>query len=291
MILEYDARAIAPHQFRDGMLAHGTMVLRNAVPPEVIEPLGAAVEAMMDHYDAIPADVIRREMEHEGAARRGIWLEILEDGVHYNQDLVVHSQGLHTLFDPLRKSNLIDLVSRAWPEMEVRENFITNVRRLLPPGKPGYGDTPLASHIDAQFHQHELLGINFWTPLTNAGIEEPGLAVIPIGVEDTRRYLEYNPDGYERRPGDIGHMHQFRTEKLEPTALQQSGLANSIVRPKLRPGDVLAFTNFTIHATSVEPHMTKQRTSIEVRVLLLDRPKAPSPTSELDSVGESLTAG
>jgi hypothetical protein len=289
MILEYDAQAITPEQFRDGMLARGTMVLRKAVPLEVIEPLGAAVQDMMDHYDAIPADVIHREMEHEHPVRRGIWQEILEDGVHYNQDLVVHSQGRHTLFDPLRKSHLIDLVSKAWPEMEVRENFITNARRLLPPGKLGYGDTPLAPHVDAQFHQHELLGINFWTPLTNAGIEEPGLAVIPMSVEDTRRYLEYNPDGHERRPGDIGHMHQFRTEKMELAALEQSGLAKAIVRPKLQPGDVLAFTNFTIHATSVEPHMTKERTSVEVRVLLLDRPKAPAPRGWLGSVRQRLT--
>jgi len=246
------------------MLRHGAIVLRNAVPRAVLDPISDCIASMLEHYDQIPKEVIIRETEFEFPGKQQEWREIMIDGVHYNLDLVAFSQGRHSLFDPFRKSGLSDLTREAWPEMEVRENFITNVRRVFSAEATGYGDSPLSAHVDAQFHQHDLLGINFWTPLTDAGIDQPGLAVVPMGVEETRAYLEYNPEGYERTDQDIGLMHHFRTRKLE-----SDDLAARFVRPQLRPGDVLAFTNYTIHATSVLPHMTKSRTSIEMRVLLL----------------------
>jgi ectoine hydroxylase-related dioxygenase (phytanoyl-CoA dioxygenase family) len=287
MIPDLDIMNVSPGQFREHMLARGTVILRRAVPSAVVEPLGHAVQCMMDHYDAIPADVIRREMEHEEPGRKNMWQEVLKSGVHYNADLIAFSQGRHSLFDPFRKSRLAELVSQAWPEKEVRENFITNVRRVFGAERLGYADTPLATHIDAMVHQHETLGINFWTPLTNAGIEEPGLAVIPMSVHDTRVYLEYDPKGYALRPDDIGNLRYFRYEKLDPAALESAGMTGRFERPMLRPGDVLAFTNYTIHATSVEPRMTKHRVSIEVRILLFDRPGTADLETKRGTAGAS----
>lgn len=270
-MLEFDARTVSPEVFRKAIISHGSVILRNAVPDSLIIPLGDAVEAMMKHYDAIPAEIIRREMEFDEAARQNVWREILNDGVHYNADLVTFSQGRHSLFDPLRRTRLQTLLEEGWPEKLVRENFVTNVRRIYSRDSSGYADTPLEPHIDAMFHQHDNLGINFWTPLTDAGIDQPGLAVMPMGVEETQAFVEYNPDGYERASHDHANMHLFRYQKLEPQALRDAGLADRFIRPKMRRGDILAFTNYTIHATSMEPHMTKCRTSIEVRVLLYER--------------------
>jgi len=39
-------------------------------------------------------------------------------------------------------------------------------------------------------HQHDQLGVNFWLPLTTAGANRPGLAIVPLGVEETKNYLK-----------------------------------------------------------------------------------------------------
>jgi hypothetical protein len=248
------------------MLSKGTVLLRNAVPDDVISPIAEEVERMLDHFDEIPADVIRREMDSEDSYRRSVWSQILSDGVHYNYDFVVFSKGRHSLYDPVRKSLLYRLIAEGWPQQKIVENPITNVRRVFAGDATGYADKPLSAHVDAMFHQHDTLGINFWLPLTTAGTDRPGIAVVPLGVEETKQYLEFNPKGYEQRDGDFGSMRHFRSEKLAADKLQRAGL--HFAMPHMKPGDALAFTNFTIHATHVTEAMTHPRTSIEGRMLI-----------------------
>ena len=248
------------------MLSAGVILLRGAVSDEIILPIAEEIERMMDHFDGIPAEVLQREMESEDAYRRSILSQILKSGVHYNYDLVVFSRGRHSLYDPIRKSLLAGLMAEAWPDQKIRENPITNVRRVFPKNSSGYSDMPLTAHVDAMFHEHDKLGINFWLPLTSAGKERPGLALVPMGVEETKIYLEYNAQGYEPREPDIASMNHFRTEKLELESLREAGM--KFVKPYMNPGDALAFTNFTIHATYIHEAMTHPRTSIEGRMLV-----------------------
>jgi hypothetical protein len=116
------------------------------------------------------------------------------------------------------------------------------------------------------FHQHDILCVNFWLPLTTAGKDRPGIAIVPMGVEESKSYLEYSANGYEPRELDFAYMHHFRHEKLEPAKLQEAGL--HFIIPHMNPGDALAFTNFTIHATYVDEGMVHPRTSIEGRMLI-----------------------
>jgi hypothetical protein len=265
-LLEIEAKEISPLEFRTRMLSHGAVFLRHAVPDDVILPLAEEIERMIDHFDGIPAEVIRREMQSDDAYRRSVWSQVLRNGVHYNYDLVVFSRGRHSLYDPIRKSLLANLLRDGWSGHQIVENSVTNVRRVFPANATGYSDTPLKSHVDAMFHQHDALGINFWLPLTTAGKDRPGLAVVPMGIEESKRYLEYSAHGHEPRDGDFAAMHHFRHEKLEPEKLQAAGL--NFVIPHMNPGDTLAFTNFTIHATYVDEGMAHPRTSIEGRMLI-----------------------
>lgn len=66
-------------------------------------------------------------------------------------------------------------------------------------------------------------------------------------------------------------MNLFKHRHLTADALTGLGLDAAFVHPMLEPGDVLAFSNYTIHETSVRPGMNRPRTNIEVRVLLLDK--------------------
>ena len=244
-LLQIDAKAITPSEFRSRMLSAGVILLRGAVSDEIILPIADEIERMMDHFDGIPAEVLQREMESEDAYRRSILLQILKSGVHYNYDLVVFSRGRHSLYDPIRKSLLGQAGLR---------------------NSTGYSDMPLTAHVDAMFHGHDRLGINFWLPLTTAGKERPGLALVPMGVEETKIYLEYNAEGYEPREPDFASMNHFRTEKLELESWREAGM--TFVKPHMNPGDALAFTNFTIYATYIHEAMTHPRTSIEGRMLV-----------------------
>jgi hypothetical protein len=54
-------------------------------------------------------------------------------------------------------------------------------------------------------------------------------------------------------------------------SLGKHGLLKYVWAPQFEKGDILAFTNFTMHATHCLPTMTLPRASVEVRVNLLNR--------------------
>jgi len=268
MMIETSALYLTPDLLRSALLDYGSLLIRDAIEPNVIAPLALEVDRMLAHYDEIPPEVLKREMENDCEERKDLWRQILCDGVHYNYDLVTFSQGRHSLFDPIRKSVLASILKLTWPTISIVENHITNVRRIAPKRDFRYSDEPLHAHVDAMFHQSDNLGINFWTPLTEAGGDAPGLAVLPLGPAEALNYLEYNPAGHDPLPGDFANMGRFAHRKLTPERLAEANLDRLWQRPVMQPGDVLAFTNFTIHSTSVLAGMTKPRTSIEARVLL-----------------------
>ena len=269
---EFQMADIDPATFRNAMTEQGAVLIRSAVPPAIIEPLAAEVEAMMDHYSAIPKAVIARESRYELPMIAAFWKDRYDKATHYNQDLITFSKGRFSLFDVLRGSGLAMLAEQAFPDRLVWENFISNVRRVYPvQSEDVRGDAPLHIHVDAQFHQHTSLGINFWTPLTPAGLDSPGIQVLPLGVERTRKYLDYSETGHDDVVQVLASQHHFRCERMELAALDAVGLLEQFWAPEMDPGDVLAFTNFTMHASYVEAGMTLPRTSIEARVLLHDR--------------------
>jgi hypothetical protein len=111
-----------------------------------------------------------------------------------------------------------------------------------------------------------MLSINFWTPLVACGVDAPGLKVIPLGVAKTKSYLEYNSDGHQLQAGDFAYMAKFRCSKMELAALEEHDLIKRVWAPEFNAGDVLAFTNFTMHATHHTKTMSNPRTSVEVRI-------------------------
>jgi hypothetical protein len=59
-------------------------------------------------------------------------------------------------------------------------------------------------------------------------------------------------------------MRHFRRKHLQLGKLQAAGL--NFIRPHMSLGDIVVFTNFTIHATYVDERMTHPRTGIEGRM-------------------------
>jgi hypothetical protein len=131
-------------------------------------------------------------------------------------------------------------------------------------------DAPTDFHVDAQYHFIHQLSINFWTPLTACGKNSPGVKVILLGEEETKDYLEFYEAGYAPEPDDIDNMCHFRCNKMRLDTLRKHELTEYLWAPQFEKGDILAFTNFTMHATHYLPEMAQPRTSVEVRISLAD---------------------
>jgi hypothetical protein len=170
--------------------------------------------------------------------------------------------------DIIRENGLWDLAVRAFPECTVTEEENCVCRRVTVGDLKMFFQAPIDFHVDAQYHFIHQLSINFWTPLTACGKDAPSIRVVLLGVQETKDYVEFDEAGHEPEPGDIAHMRHFRCNKMRFDKLQEHELAKYLWAPEFEKGDILAFTNFTMHATHYLPAMTQPRTSVEVRISL-----------------------
>jgi hypothetical protein len=252
-----------PQAFREAILSRGAVMLRNAVDPALLQRIAAGLNSLFDDYHNLPAAEFAARLADEDPLQRDLWEQVQRSHVF---DRTFKTATGASYFDIVRESGLWDFAAAAFPESIVAESPISNCRRVADSELHHLWDKPVEFHVDAQVFYDDRLSINFWTPLVACGVDAPGLKVIPLGVAQTREYLEHNPGGYEPGPADIGIVHNFRCAKMDEAALASAALLQRAWAPKFRPGDVLAFTNFTMHATHYTPAMTQPRTSVEVRI-------------------------
>jgi hypothetical protein len=266
-IPDYPHGTLQPEEFRNLVLRRGAVMLRNAAEPNLLDQIKQEIDGMFVRYANVPAGDLRHPATDRDPTIKhdDIWNQVKRG--HIYEPAFKQLAGL-SYFDIIRGSGLWDFAARAFPECEVTESAVSSCRRTTVGDVPIFFDAPLDFHVDAQFHYIHELSINFWTPLTPCGKDSPGLEVVLLGVQQTRDYLEFNEAGYEPGPDDIAHMRHFRWNKARLDKLEQHGLAKCIWVPEFKKGDILAFTNFTMHATHCTPDMADPRTSVEVRVNL-----------------------
>jgi hypothetical protein len=263
LVRDWEYAALTPRVFRETLLSCGAVMIRSAADVRTLQRIADLLNNLFDAHVNLPPEEFAKHMASSDYDEQEFWREIQRGHIF---DKALKAAGRISYFDILRDSGLWDLAARAFPEAEVVESQVANCRRVTDGELNRLWDQPIPFHIDAQFFYTHRLSINFWTPLVACGIDAPGLKVVPLGVAQTRKYLEYNPVGYELDQADLAHMHKFKTEKMELPALEANALLARAWAPHFRPGDVLAFTNFTMHATHCTSAMTKPRMSVEARV-------------------------
>jgi hypothetical protein len=232
-------------------------MLRNAVDPHQLSHIRKALDALFDKYGREVQKSKTPDVNDED------WEQIKRSHIF---DRTFKSLTGTSYFEIIRQSRLWELAALAFGEAEIAESPVSNCRRVMDADLHQFWDKPIEFHVDAQVFYDDKLSINFWTPLNPCGVEAPGLKIIMLGVKQTLEYLEYNPEGYEPTPRDIALMYKFRCQKMDLDQIEKNGLASHIYIPKFELGDVLAFTNFTMHATHYTRAMVKSRLSVEVRV-------------------------
>jgi hypothetical protein len=93
-------------------------------------------------------------------------------------------------------------------------------------------------------------GITTWLPLTDCGIDSPGLEVYPYRLVEVLDPPKGKPMPY--------------TFVDDDEVLERFG--DKLWAPPIKAGDCLVFDNFLIHRTAVTPDMTKERQSADIRV-------------------------
>jgi hypothetical protein len=125
-------------------------------------------------------------------------------------------------------------------------------------GKSTYGEKTITSaapdlHYDRLYHYDSNFTINVWCPLQDAGeaFGRPSLSFIPAPLHEIVPLLRN--DGDILKPPDP-RFKQFVAGR-ESTPIE------------LAAGDVVIFSNWTLHETYITRSMKEGRTSAEVRVL------------------------
>jgi len=261
---DYLAKEVSPPLFRELITNRGAVMLRNAVERTLLVKYGQSLEELLARYSGVPLEEFEQHLQSPDPKERDLWEQIKLSHIF---DRTFKPLAGYSYFDIVRSSGLWELGARAFPESPVTESAVSNSRRVTDNDVRRLWDTPIEFHVDSQFFYHHILSINFWTPLVPCGVDAPSLKVIDLSVARTKAYLEYNPKGYENpEPKDFAFMSRFRCSKMAVPMLEKHGLLKRMWAPEFKLGDVLAFTNFTMHATHFTKGMTRPRTSIEVRV-------------------------
>jgi hypothetical protein len=254
---------LVPDMFREAILQRGAVMLRGAGDPALLRDIKRQLGLLFAKYSDIPDAELERHLASSDPIERDHWEQIKLSHIY---DRTFKEFAGYSYFDTIERTGLWELLGQAFPEASPSKSAVCTSRRITNNELHKTWDSPLHFHVDAQFFYDHCLSVNFWTPLDPCGVTAPGLQVVLLGVQESKEYLEHNPAGYDPGPNDIAIMSHFRCGKMDPAILQQNGLDQKIWAPEFAIGDVLVFTNFTMHATHYAEKMANDRTSVEVRV-------------------------
>lgn len=103
----------------------------------------------------------------------------------------------------------------------------------------------------------------FWAPLHPCGVTAPGLAVVPAGkhevIEHLRKHFSHQIPGWKSET-EWNSTAAFKAETIRETFGEPYS-------PAMYPGDVMLFTNWTIHGSYITPEMQGKRSAAVLRLI------------------------
>jgi len=223
----------------------GVVVLRTAIPLEILRPLRRAAEACFAAVDPIQQVLVSPTGVSYGFSpfSHSVLLKALvEFGLDSHEDLVapLSTEGLSELLADAMGEPVTCRQEESW----VRKRFAPrNARRPYQPnvwhqdGGLGVAFTP---DRDAALPMTRLL--TCWVPLQSCGRESPGLEFVRRGPESLLHYTQ-----------------------LDDVTLRQHFSPDQFWAPELQFGDLVVFLARSLHRTYVTPDMTEDRLSVEYR--------------------------
>lgn len=259
---------LTPELFRELILGNGAVLIRSAADPTLLGSIETGLSEIFGKYSSLSQQDFELKAETDDPVEKDFWQQMRLGHIYDRYFSVQNESNGLSFFDVLENANLRYLVKTSFPEFSFVNSAVTNCRRVNPnTAKPdALWDEPIEFHVDAQFFPDHLFSINFWTPLVACGRKAPGLEVVLNPVQETKEYLKYNPEGHALLPDDFANTHKFDRSRRQEENIKSHFQPEKFFSPALQVGDVLAFSNFTLHRTHLAPAMTKNRLSLEVRL-------------------------
>jgi hypothetical protein len=222
----------AVRDLRASVDAHGFAIVRKIIAPEITERF---LEALHQVYELDSAGKIEgiSEGEREALDRGDVWPNAL--GRYTGLDFATYFSA------PLLSSVTKRLLKKPEPVMHtlitVSDRFPQSIR-----GIQMHTDGIVQGTVDAV--------VAMWSPLHACGTRAPGLSLVSAGKLSVLSYLQKAfPD--KQIPG-------WNSSTDWGTAFYEQDLKRAFgepITPELEPGDVVIFTNWTIHGTqSISGH-------------------------------------
>jgi hypothetical protein len=248
VIPEVAARELTADGIASGITHHGSIIVRDLVPPETVELLREDIRRAFAGRDAF-------RKQQEPPADVAAWFVPFVKGREQaesfgNASYVRAIDSPPTLFDLIDAYTTNGLLALIEAHLGERPAVSANkcaLRCIAPVDAqfPGGG-----FHQDGAFLGEGIRALNVWLALSDCGGDAavPGLDVVP------RRLPDVLPTGTE------GSMFPWSTSG---TVVDEARGDLPIVRPTFAAGDALLFDELLLHCTGKSPGMSAPRYAIE----------------------------
>lgn len=230
---------------REGILRHGSVLVRGLVGPERVARLVKDIDQAFAAFDERAAGV--------PLSRTTPWFDPLEAGrdAEILRAFVRNAAGVWTADSPRALYEFLETISELGldrlitcylgerPALSLEKCIL----RRAEPTQAGSG-----WHQDGAFIGQGIRSISAWFSLSHCGRTAPGLDIIPVRLD---RVLP---------AGTKGALYDW---DVSAEVVREEFPNLPVWRPQLEPGDVIFFDHLCLHRTAVDASMTERRWAIE----------------------------
>ncbi len=247
VIPEIEAGELTPAILSAAVHQHGSLLVRGLVPKRQTERMRATIDSVFDAYnesyriDGGEASVLPW-YSHFPARGNYSWTagDAMWPRKHGGIMAADSPRGLFELIEIFEEVGMVEVVRGYLGEQPALSVKKCTLRRTEPDSGGGW-------HQDGAFLGTTLRTVNVWLALTDAGVDAPGLDLVP-------RWFDYLV-----AKGDDPTIFDWTVS--ETMVDQVSG--GCIATPVFHPGDAILFDQMTLHRTAVRPNMTARRYAVE----------------------------
>ena len=243
---------LTPESLRSGILEHGSLHVRGAVPlarvDELVEGIDRALAAAESHASGLGG--VEMTPWCEPFSAHPSYPKIMNRQLGNRRKWVQESGGVWTadsprmlfeFFDMLDSVGLRQLITDYLGERPALAIDKCTLRRV------GL-DTSTDWHQDGAFLGDGIRTVNMWLSLSHCGRDAPGLDIVPARLD---HIVETGTEG-AKFGWSVG-----------PGVVERVSAATPVSRPVFEPGDALFFDDLFLHRTAIDPSVSRERYAIE----------------------------
>jgi hypothetical protein len=256
--IEIEAGDLTAPRLAASLRRHGCALIRGLIPADVTAQYRQLIDHVFNAADHDPAssdlydplfDLVTIKPDDRKWVRSG--------GAVLAAD---SPRALNELASLLTKFGLMDLSQAILGVQPLLSCEKLALRRTDPDA-----DFPAVWHQDGAFLGRETRSVNFWIALTPAGIDRPGIEIMPLVCDSIL------PTG---TPGSLYSW------DIAPDQIRNHFGDQASWIPDFNPGDVLVFDHMNVHRTHQLPDMRQVRYALECWTFAPDHfPKTQTPVA------------